>query len=338
VYTHLFGALVLAAHFGWGMLYSGSPRRWRGILIGGAAIAVLISPLIHLILTIKHLSWVPRPTLTSVAQVFADLAGRGGRGLLIAYFLACCAALFRPQRGLSAEAKQVWRRGLLFAMSWLLVPVLGSLLVSLAWKPIFVSRYLMVAVPALVLIAAAGVTSLRPAPVRVVALVALLAAAAGGLVRWYAGRYPKENWRAAAHDVLANARPGDGIAFEPPYVRIPFEYYLERRGPEAATPQPVFPAAAWGALDPIGSDLAERLDEWLRRNRPNQQRLWVVVSHAAPAGLDAVPVWLPAELERSGCRIGDHAYTYIRVLLYEAAPCDRHHPAARGQSSLGLTQ
>ncbi|HEX6104361.1 MAG TPA: glycosyltransferase family 39 protein, partial [Gemmatimonadales bacterium] len=177
VYAHFFAGLVVAVHFGFALhsaaAAGAAPRR---IAAGAFGLMVaLVSPLLVPVLTVTHLEWVSRPSLRDFVGVFQSLAGAGGPLLLGAYFLACCAALaemLRPREG-SRGASGRWRYG--FLLAWLFLPVLASYLFSLLVKPVFVPRYLIVSLPPLVLLGAAGVVSLRPPWLRAGALAVLVA-------------------------------------------------------------------------------------------------------------------------------------------------------------------
>jgi mannosyltransferase len=171
------------------------------------------------------IAWIGRPTLHNLLATAVDLAG-GSRTLLVLLAGAGCYAA-----GLALRKRTRWRYG--YVIAWLLVPVLLSFVLSFA-QPMFLSRYVIVSLPALMLLGAAG---LAEVPGRLLAgSLLLLAVGLSGLqlAAWYDhGSY--EDWRAATRLVLAGMLPGDGIVLHPSYGRKPFEYY-ERQdrvsGPE----------------------------------------------------------------------------------------------------------
>ena len=265
VYAHFFAGLVLAVHFVFALRSAGARSVPRGTAVGTfALIGVLGSPLLIPVLTVSHLKWIERPSLPDLAGAFQSLTGAGGPSLLIAYFLVCCAALVAgfPRRKANAGKSVHWQYA--FLLAWLFLPVLGSFLFSILVKPIFTPRYLIVSLPPLVLMAAAGVLSLRQRWLRAGTLVVLVALSARGLVAWYTG-YPKENFRAATAYIVKQAEAGDVIVFHSMGTRAPFDYYLRALHAEAKAPQPVRPSAPWGALDLLGPDSTSALEGWLRR-------------------------------------------------------------------------
>jgi mannosyltransferase len=316
VYAHLFALWVVAGQCLSALLLPDPWTRRRDLWMSQAGIALLISPLLIPIFTTDHLWWVRTPSLTTVVQVAADLAGRGGTPLLVAYVLACGYGLVpEPATQGSDDWRIAWGRW--FVASWGLVPVLGSLAFSILVKPILISRYLLVAVPALALLAACGIRKLRPAWLGGLAFLALVLLSGRALLHWYGGRYAKENWRGATWYVLRNALADDGVAFEAPYIRFAFEYYVEHRPPGSVVPKPLFPTMAW---DSGNHDYSGRLDEWLRDHPLTNRRVWLVVSHEPGFGSSAQP-WLSPELERSACRVLSRRFTGVRIHLYQLGPC-----------------
>jgi 4-amino-4-deoxy-L-arabinose transferase-like glycosyltransferase len=250
LYAHLFGVWVIASHFVSAMVSrSGFVGRKRRI-ISYACIALLGSPLLAAILatTGDQLFWLKPPSWGTLAGFFWAFTGYGEPVLVILYLGVCCFAL------LSASAQQYRAGGpyipwnFVFLCTWLFLPVLGTFLFSLLVKPLFHPRYLIISLPPLVLMAAAGVQRLRPTRLRLMTLLLLLALSGQSLWKLYtgAGRFQKENWRAAAEYVLDNTAGGDGVVFLAPYVRRPFEYYVQAWHAQAKAPRPVIPISPLG--------------------------------------------------------------------------------------------
>ena len=238
-----------------------------------------------------------------------------------------------------------WRRGdgsftswgYMFLCTWLFLPVLGSFLFSILLKPIFYPRYLIIALPPLVLIAADGVQHVRPAWLKLATLGLLLALSCPGLVALYREEEPfiRENWKAATKYVIDNSEVGDGIVFQLPFVRSPFEYYFRLLGSPSRAPQPVFPSVPWGEnglipyrfvdgpRQPTTTSHYEPSKPSRLPHHPQQyQRLWLVLSHDFPKrpvsknGSD----WLPKNMESKYCLTRETSFPRIRVILYQACP------------------
>jgi mannosyltransferase len=182
-----------------------------------------------------------------------------------------------------------WPHG--FVAAWLAVPLALSFAVSLA-KPMFVSRYLILCLPALVLFGAAGIAKARP-PVVAAALAALLACYSGTRLIDHYGNPDSQNWRAATRYVVDSTRSGDAVIFFPTWASKPFGYYARRMG----APEP----PKLGA-----NELAEK------------RRIWLVIrgsdAAADPSGLRQRRSSLPERLRLSAKR----SFTGVEVELYES--------------------
>jgi mannosyltransferase len=252
IYSHFFAALVLAAHW---ISLAFLRRRdvpWRFVAMSACSAGVLLLPLVVFVLRkdTGQIGWIPRPAPDAIPQALVYLAGAGpmwdttmpgpllraaeaGRNLLlVVYSGAIAAALLNAGRlwvrvGMSRET---WKYS--FLLAWLLVPPILAYLVSLV-KPLFLVYYLIVSVPPLIVLAADGLSRIRPRPAVVAALVVWV-----GLTMVQAGFYyefgRRENWRDATQYILSRAHPEDGVLF---LLSTPagFEYYRTRfhRAPSA---------------------------------------------------------------------------------------------------------
>jgi mannosyltransferase len=228
VYAHYFAVYVLAAH----VLSVAALRRrsalareWLGM---AAAILVCCAPAVIFAYRSRaggRINWIEPPVLRDVAIVFASFTG-GSRVLLAALLAGGCYAA-----ALGAREERFWPHGLVAA--WLLAPLALSFVISLV-TPMFLPKYLILCLPALVLFGAAGIARARP-PVVAGALAALLI---GICVTRLIGLYQqeaRENWREATRYVLASSRSDDGVVFFPTWARKSFAYYARQMGaPEPA--------------------------------------------------------------------------------------------------------
>jgi mannosyltransferase len=326
VYAHPFAAFVLAAH-----LLSLAFRRVPATLvaIGFGTAAVIVAPLFALLFAARNIErGIARPGFSALESALLELTGTGVRSrssaaMLLAY--ACfagvgvaagvVAARRHAERG---RDRSTWSTVL--ALAWLGVPILGSMALSFV-RPIFLPRYLVVALPGLVTVAALGIAAAPWAVVRGAALTAIVALSIPWLIAYYRGDFKNgEDWRRAVEAVVAHERAGDGIVFLSRYGRRPFEYYLDRfHGTVDLTP--VYPSYPWGRYTPVLADqhfpsarrAAAELDEAHRR-------IWAVLLWG---GFDS-----PHEAGGSMERALDRQYTvvwrgsygrFIHVILYERA-------------------
>jgi mannosyltransferase len=252
VYAHYFAFYVLVAQLLTLLASRGRAAFTRGWMIAAGAIVLLCTP--EAIVAYRHgssgISWIPKPTLSSPKDLFLDLVG-GSRTLLVIYFLAGCytaALLFR--------SRERWRYG--YVVAWLGVPILASFAVSFV-QPMFLSKYLIVSLPALVLVAAVAITSVRRPVVAAVLVLAIVTLSALRVAAWYQ-RNSLEDWGGATRYVVANMHPGDGVVFFPEWSSVPVTYYERQDG-----------ASGLENLDPRGQ---------LVKGWNTKRRIWLVEREA----------------------------------------------------------
>jgi mannosyltransferase len=288
IYAHLFSGFVVMAH-----VLSLALRRPRPRLTHVAAAYALMALLVAPLLVVAGGSGIPertfieKPDLGSFEWLFLHLTGaggvvtRGGRLLLLSYFAACCVAILfmarrtRDRKHRGSGGGNMWSFGLV--LLWLWVPVLVSFVVSIAITPIFLPRYLIVGLPALVTIAAIGISSLSRRSVQVVAVAGLIGLSIPPLLRYYGADFKEgQDWRSAVEYVAAGDRPEDGIVFLSRYGRRPFEYYRQRLG-DGADVRPIYPGMAWEEYRPVFDDLDIEPSLTAAARLEDYQRVWIVL-------------------------------------------------------------
>lgn len=207
IYTHYFAAFVLMVQ-----LFTLIVVKRRGALASrwlavATAVVVLCAPEV----VFAHragtggISWIHEPTLSTLIHFPADLAGETIlAGILVV--LACY--------GLAHAVinQREWKMG--FVIAWLVVPVVLVFAASKLGHPLFVTYYLIIVLPAFLLLAAAGVASLSRRAPAVIAVGLLVAFSAVGIRDWYT-RPSLENYRGATRHIVKGQRHGDGIVDYP---------------------------------------------------------------------------------------------------------------------------
>jgi mannosyltransferase len=272
VHSHFYAGLVLVAQW---LSLSMLPRRMVPLKhLSGAIIllAALISPALLFVLWHHsgHINWLPPFSWLEVYHTAIFLTADGGKlagNLLLALCLiALAGATTTSLRKPAGSPLQRWKE--LFSWFWLLAPPLITAVGSM-WTPMFFHRFLIVCLPAFVLLVARGLTSLPPNPAWVAVFVAL------SIVTVFSSySRTRENWRDAVHLVLSQTQPGDAMWFYRGYSDTPFFYY-ESRSPTENRPERVADADAitlsgknrlWAIFYPVGppdvvakeSELSER--------------------------------------------------------------------------------
>ena len=234
VYSHLYAVFLLIAQFA-SLVFI--PRReipWKGLLISGATMILLLLPMALFMLTrnIGQIGWVSEPEFSRIYETFDRLTGQNGRFLLLAYFIPCAAAsIFMARMYLKEKLSlQLWRH--VYILCWLLVPIVVTFLFSYI-KPVFVPRFFVVYVPPIVILAAIGINLIKRRWLLLGAISIVVVLASLSLQNWYTGverqgYNVKDDFRTITSHIVVSAEPGDAIVFFHPAVRVTYDYYLGR--------------------------------------------------------------------------------------------------------------
>jgi len=283
VYAHYFAAYVLVVHFATVLVMRRRGALKREWLEVSAAILLLCLP--EVIIAYHSgagwIGWIKQPSVNDLWAVLVALAG-GSRLLLIAllvcgFWATVCAV----------RERRYWPQG--FVTAWLVVPIALSFTASFV-QPMFLDRYLIICVPALVLFGASAIAELRR-PVATGMLVALLVWLSATRLAVYYGRDGLENWRDATRSVLNDMRPSDAIVFYPPYAQRPFEYY-QRQAEVSQPPRALAPA-------PV-----------------DQQRVWLVIRESDTADHFFAVQRLQASLTKKYRPAGEWRFSGVELQLY----------------------
>lgn len=292
LYTHIFGALVLVALTAGAILvWLGQPERQRhaplafAIGLGLAGMSFLPWTMV-MARRIVHVTtggfWIPP---LSTQQFVGTLSGLAGGSEWLALLLLATIPAFIVLRP---------RASTLFLLCWAYLPLLGAVLISALLVPLLLDRYLIGSLPALVLIAAAGLTGLGrlvPRPLAGVALAGLVV----GLIVGGNGPPLRENWRAAAAE-LARVGERDCIVLVTAQIGTPLELYYDLDRP-----------CVVGANTP---------DELALPN-PSPERVFLVLAHAGRLGAEARRI-----LGAGRTHVGDIVIDQHITIAEFAAPAD----------------
>jgi len=271
IYAHVFALLVLLAH-AFGIVF---PRPYRADLRKAAGALVLFgfmcAPMAAFVL-LHHsdqIAWIPRPTWADMTEFLKLLTGQGGM-LLVVIYLALVGLAFLP----SAEDQQTdkARWGLRLLALWLVLPPALTLLAGVI-KPLFYARYMLLCVPALVILAARGVVTLSRLPavkywVAAPVMVVVLSLSAWGTHQYFE-HFSTEtsDWRSAVNYILERQQPGDGIVFYIPNYYA-YMYYVNRAESQhkvSGAPDILYPPQPWRPISraELVRDISGRKRIWL---------------------------------------------------------------------------
>jgi uncharacterized membrane protein len=276
-YAHIFAVFVLAA-FAFSIAYP-KPYRIEKQTIVWVAILFehLIAPM-TLFVVVHHsgsqIGWLPRPSLPAVNEFFLLLTSQGGIVLAVIYLSLCGLAFMLASEASQPEKIQAeqekWALRLLFL--WLVLPPVMTLAVTPV-KPLFYGRYMVMCVPALVLLAARGLTLLYHTPMArrgaaIAAFVLVMTLSGWGTHKYFA-RFPEEStdWRAAVNYIRDHQQPGDGVFIYTSHA-LSYDYYARQTvvGQKGVTaPEVLYPPDPRRPVshDEITSDIAGHERVWL---------------------------------------------------------------------------
>ena len=165
------------------------------------------------------------------------------------------------------------------AMAWGLVtratllPILLMVVVSFAWKPVILDRYLMALLPGLILLAAGQLARMKRARVAAVLCVALVLLATAN--DRYITRHRDNGLRRCVKKLEAQYGPGDLVMVFHPTAQEALRLYSAKTYRSFAVEPATDPAAAWRIFD---------------ENVHDAKRLWVL-AFLHKGGLMNTPRW-----------------------------------------------
>ncbi len=265
-------AFVLAAHAGVAAIRG----RHRVRLL--TTICVPLAAAVPLVLVSRRQSaevaWISGLSSSSVGSFLVRIVGGGAALPVVCVVLALGLGTVIRRQGLGIESAAL--------VGCAVVPIVGVIALS-AWQPLLVPRYVLVAVPALVVVMVAAFAGKRVPPRIAGALLAAIALAnAGGTIVQDAQSYKYEDFRAAASLIRGTARAGDGVVFLPPSYRVGMEPYLGDAGTAHRLPSDVavngastpYTGAAIGGSEINAASIGARIDA--------ERRIFVIGSGPVP--------------------------------------------------------
>ncbi|MBE1533394.1 glycosyltransferase family 39 protein [Actinomadura algeriensis] len=233
-FLHLHGVLLVAAHGATLLLIRAAPGIWARWL---AASALAAAPLVPFALAARdqtrQVAWLPEPSWDVVWTQVVFVCGSRPLVLpVLALAVVGAIAGLRPPPGARSAVPSGARSAVpsgarsavpltAVAVPWLVLPTVLLLVVSMVGDPMFYYRYTVYTLPALGLLAGAGLARIVAVPSRRAVQGVVLAVAAAALVvpsleahdviRREQSR--PENMRKAANAVRNHARPGDAVVY-----------------------------------------------------------------------------------------------------------------------------
>jgi 4-amino-4-deoxy-L-arabinose transferase-like glycosyltransferase len=279
-YAHMFAAFVIAAHV-ISLAFLGRRKTpWKHALVSYGAIAVATLPLalFALVRDVGQVDQIAPPSLRRLDTVLHDLTGFATDPLLWIYGALLLTVVGWLVVAVVRDGRSLWSWRLAVVALWLVLPVAASFAFSYV-KPLFLSRYLTVAVPAVAAVAATALSALRSRSLIAAGAAVMVLLGWNGLSTFY-DDLTVTGWRTRADRVLRNAQPGDVAVFYSPTVIRPYGYYggyfTEGLVPEGRFPEPIYPDKLWlgfsaTTFDPDYEAIAARA--------ARSERVWFLTGH-----------------------------------------------------------
>lgn len=285
LYGHYFGMLVPAAQAVSLIALPPGKRPWKHWTLAACIIALAAIPVLWMIhiQDIGHIAWVQKPSFLELYHLGVYLAAGGGKAvgaillllelLLLALALHKLRVLWRDRH----RDLRCWRYALV--ASCLFTPALIALLVSIV-RPVFYHRFLIISLPAWVLMAAIGVEEIRSRTWRWACIAAVCALSLVCAITFY--QRAQEDWRGVTGYLIAQAHPEDRVLYYQGVGYYAAGHYRDwLPGGNAPHPQGIMVAASDGDWQKE-IDGAARVWLVLYRAKPNDP-----ASHAIDASLRA---------------------------------------------------
>lgn len=328
VYAHLYAILLIVGHW---IVVSRIPRpegdqaRLPNVRRAWKIIGLAVFPLLIFVAKTGAgpIRWIQRPGVHDLFEFFAHLVG-GTWALALVYAAALLAALVPAGKHLWKRdpSWQVWRCQ--FLLIWLLFPVALTVLLSFA-RPVFLARYMIFCLPALLILVAAGMARLNrwllpPA------LAAVLLLGLQGIAFVYGHDFDNERDAsgAAANFILDHTQPGDTIIFHIAETRVPYEFFRSlRAGTNTASPEFRGPFGPEILFPHHGAGLDYRdftgkpTPEFVRTTVQDHSRVWLMLMNNGPAEKpDPTTVMLTQVLPESLPKVERWQFPKVEIRLY----------------------
>ena len=281
IYTHYFFAFVLLTEVVFYLLARkdfAAPKAFRKFLIAGVLVAASITPWLLYVNSLGFASNT-QPNLnepTSVdlfntyAQFIFGFQVDSLNTIIVSMWpIVVLLAFFGLQKNKSTPREAI------FFVAAAIVPVLGAFIVSVTITPVFQSRYLIVALPAL-MIFVAWALSQYPRKISLL-LKSILVLGIAGLfvVQVLNPNTPvKEDYRDAVGYLNEKASNRDVIILSAPFTIYPTEYYY--KGDTKIVTEPIWDRFSQGSVPAFDE---AKLPEDIKNTTQSYQNAWIMLSY-----------------------------------------------------------
>lgn len=248
-YVHIFGLLIISSQVLFFILFWNKYRAQRVKFLSTIGIIILAYlPLAYLLYgnvqrIVNSGFWIPMPELNSILKTLMNFSGWGNAGIFIflVFLLLAINGFFSKnlvagkwnwRSPLESLKDMTWKIRLesieeeLLLMMWLSVSIVVPFIISKFITPIYLTKYIIGATPALYLIVAKGIGNISKKWLFYPVLIFIFLLSSFGLQSYYKNDI-RDQWRETADFVEINSNNNDVIVFTPGYLQNPFNYYYQ---------------------------------------------------------------------------------------------------------------
>jgi mannosyltransferase len=328
VYAHLYAVLLVVAQWLSVRTARKAQSAHYSLAVSRAWIWIGVASAPLLIFAAKTgagpIRWIQRPGAHDVLRFAEQITGNDGLPLLLLYLGACIYAVAgdRKDQAFLANESMPWNRWrLLFLLIWLTFPVALILLLSLG-RPLFLGRYFIFCVPALIIFAAAGLARMPNRWLRAATLAAMLVLSVRGTVSYYSQDFDlvRDDSESATNYILDHAQPGDVIMLHIAETRVPYEFFKSLHESQATKDSPASPEIIY----PRHGDQLDYRDfsgkptsDFVQSLRGRYPRVWLVLMSNTVLGQpDPTTDMLQQKLGSFFAQVDQAEFTQVEVRLY----------------------
>lgn len=269
--------------------------------------------------------WIPRPGFRDLLEFYVRFAGGNSWPLAAIVAVACIAAVSPLGKSLLSRDQpwEAWRCQ--FLLVWLIFPILLTFLLSLV-RPVFLGRYMIFCLPALLILVAAGLARLQRTWLIATVLAGIMLISLQGVRFVYGHDFDNERDASgvASDFILDHTQAGDAVIFHIAETRVPYEFFRSiRAGENTASsqftgqlgPEIVFPRHGEGLdyRDFTGKPAAD----FVRAAGASHRRVWVMLMNNGPVeNPDPASMMLSQVLSESFPAMERWEFSRVEVRLY----------------------
>lgn len=229
IFSHIFCVLVLISHLAVLLPRARHAAGRRHALPVVALVAAITLP--YWILVVRNssvpITWIPPMSWGMFQGFLVQLSGNAGLRAVQFYGVLIILAVFVAAPGARAagKANEGWQDSLV--LGWFALPILITVLFSVCLRPVFWPRYLIICLPAMLLLAARGALLLHYRTAVPATALALWFAYVG-LGSYYRADFDvvREDYPALVSAMAAESQPGDCSAFYTAKAVFGFKYLI----------------------------------------------------------------------------------------------------------------